>query len=439
MERPALGYAMALASAAMFGINGAVIKVALGDGMSAYRLAELRCLFSFAIFVLVVAAWRPERLRVGGRELIYLAVFGACAVVLTQLLYVLALRRLKIGVALVLIFLGPLLVALWSRFVGKRQVRPRFWVALGLSLVGVVLVVRVWDSFSLDGLGVAFALCGAAAYALYVLTPSTPSAGATRSRLCFGFLFACLLWTIAQPWWSLPWQVLGTDVSLDGNLAGTNVPEWALVAWVVVLGTVVPFILVVGALQHLPATTRGDLRDARARRRGRRRVRLAGRDAGPRAASGRPARARRNRACTNRPLTNFRSILQVPQNTLSSPPLGDANRGAWRICRGEQSEKAGRTRPPRWRLYSDRRAPRRARLCPRLEDTDAAGRCGCEETCRGTAGGATIIVRGEARAARPRRAGSAPVSRGPYRPSSGPSSCTARPSTCASRSSTTSM
>lgn len=255
VERPAFGYAMALASAAMFGINGAVIKVALGAGMSAYRLAELRCLFSFAIFVLIVAAWRPERLRVGGRELIYLAVFGACAVVLTQLLYLLALRRLKIGVALVLIFLGPLLVALWARFVGKRQVRPRFWVALGLSLVGLVLVVRVWDRFSLDGLGVAFALCGAAAYALYVLyAEHAVGRRDPISLLCFGFFFACLVWTIAQPWWSLPWHVLATDVSLDGNLAGTNVPEWALVAWVVVLGTVVPFILVVGALQHLPAT-----------------------------------------------------------------------------------------------------------------------------------------------------------------------------------------
>jgi drug/metabolite transporter (DMT)-like permease len=255
VERPALGYAMALAAAALFGVNGAVVKVALGDGMSAYRLAELRCLLSFAIFVLIVAATRPDRLRVRGRELISLVVFGACAVVLTQLLYLLALRRLKIGVALVLIFLGPLLVALWVRFVGKKQVRPRFWMALGLSLVGLVLVVRVWNRFSLDGLGVAFALCGAAGYALYMLyAEHAVGRRDPVSLLCFGFLFACLLWTIVQPWWSLPWHVLGTDVPLEGNLAGTHVPEWALVAWVVVLGTVVPFILVVGALQHLPAT-----------------------------------------------------------------------------------------------------------------------------------------------------------------------------------------
>src|SRR5436190_11358873 len=155
---------MALGAAALFGVNGTVIKVALDDGLSAYRLAELRCVLSLAVFVLVVAISRPGSLRTTVRELVYLAIFGACAVVLTQLLYLLAIRRLKIGVALVLIFLGPLLVALWARIVEKQEVRRRFWAALGLSLVGLVLVVRLWGSFSLDGLGVAFALAGAGAY-----------------------------------------------------------------------------------------------------------------------------------------------------------------------------------------------------------------------------------------------------------------------------------
>ncbi len=255
VRRPALGYAMALAAAALFGINGAVVKVALDDGLSAYRLAELRCLGSLAVFLLLVTARHPDRLRVRVRELVYLTVFGACAVVLTQLLYLLALRRLKVGVALVLIFLGPLLVALWERFVGKRHVRPRFWAALTLSLVGLVLVVRVWDRFSLDGLGVSFALMGAGAYALYVLyAEHAVGRRDPVSLLCFGFLFATVLWTVVQPWWSVPWHVLANDVSLHGHLAGTQVPEWALLTWIVLLGTVVPFILVVGSLQHLQAT-----------------------------------------------------------------------------------------------------------------------------------------------------------------------------------------
>jgi drug/metabolite transporter (DMT)-like permease len=253
--RPALGYLMALAAAALFGVNGTVVKVSLDGRLSAYRLAELRCMGSFVVFMLIVAVLRPERLRTTRRELAYLAVFGACAVVLTQLLYLLAIRRLKIGVALVLIFLGPLLVALWAHFVGKKRVRPRFWAALAVSIVGLVLVVRLWDRFSLDGLGVAFALAGAGAYTLYVLyAEHAVGRRDPISLLCFGFLFATLLWTVAQPWWSLPWHALTADLSLQGNLSATALPEWALVATIVVLGTVVPFILVVGSLEHLPAT-----------------------------------------------------------------------------------------------------------------------------------------------------------------------------------------
>jgi drug/metabolite transporter (DMT)-like permease len=171
------------------------------------------------------------------------------------LLYTLALHRLKVGVALVLIFLGPMLVAIWARVFGKRSVHARFWAATALSVIGLILVARVWDRFSLDGLGVAFALSGAAAYAFYVLfAEHAVGRRDPLSLLAFGFLFACLVWTVVQPWWSLPWHVLADQVSLQGHLAGTSVPEWLLIAWVVALGTVVPFILIVGSLQHLPAT-----------------------------------------------------------------------------------------------------------------------------------------------------------------------------------------
>ena len=32
-------------------------------------------------------------------------------------------------------------------------------------------------------------------------------------------------------------------------------PVWALAVWTVALGTIAPFVLSIGALQHLPATT----------------------------------------------------------------------------------------------------------------------------------------------------------------------------------------
>jgi drug/metabolite transporter (DMT)-like permease len=251
-RRPGAGYAMVLVAGALFAVNGTVAKVALKSGLSSLRLTEARCAGAFLGLALVLVAVRPASLRTTRRELAFLAVFGVFGVAFVQLFYFLSIRRLEIGVALLIQYLAPLLIALWVRFVVRKHVRRRIWIALALSLGGLSLVVDLWGGISLDGLGVAFALIGAVAYAVYVLLAERAVGRRDPlSLLAYGFLFASLFWTVAQPWWSFPFALMGRSVSLLGNLAGTSAPVWALIAWVVVLGTIVPFFLIVGALQHL--------------------------------------------------------------------------------------------------------------------------------------------------------------------------------------------
>ena len=73
----------------------------------------------------------------------------------------------------------------------------------------------------------------------------------------FGFVVSSVFWAAAQPWWSFPGRIVGSDVSLLGRLGGVHLPLWALTLWVIVLGTIVPFALIVSALRHLPATRVG--------------------------------------------------------------------------------------------------------------------------------------------------------------------------------------
>ncbi len=68
--------------------------------------------------------------------------------------------------------------------------------------------------------------------------------------------FASLFWAVAQPWWSFPFDTLRLDTALPGDVLGT-VPVWLLALWTIVPGTIVPFVLSIGALRHLPATTVG--------------------------------------------------------------------------------------------------------------------------------------------------------------------------------------
>jgi drug/metabolite transporter (DMT)-like permease len=178
---------------------------------------------------------------------------------LVQFFYFLAIHRLVIGIALLIEYLAPLLVALWARFVQHAPVGRRIWLALALALTGLGLIVDVFGGGrALPGAGVAFALAGAFAYALYVLLAEHVVGGRDAvSLLAWGFLFASVFWAVVVPWWSFPAHALTADTSLGGRLASHHAPVWLLAAWMIVLGTIAPFFLLVSALRHVSATTAG--------------------------------------------------------------------------------------------------------------------------------------------------------------------------------------
>ena len=257
-RRPAIGYGMAFAAGTLFALNGTVSKVILKSGLSSLRLTEVRCTGALVGLALIVLATHPENLRTDRRELVRLILFGVFGVALVQLFYFLAIRRLDIGVSLVIQYLGPLIVALYARFVLKEHVRRRLWVALAAALAGLTLVVDLWHGVSLDGLGVMWSLCSAVTFAGYMLFAERAVGNRDPvSLLCWGFLFATIFWAAVQPWWSFPFAVPGRTVSLLGNLSGWHLPVWALMLWMVVLGTIVPFFLIVGSMRHISATRAG--------------------------------------------------------------------------------------------------------------------------------------------------------------------------------------
>jgi drug/metabolite transporter (DMT)-like permease len=175
-----------------------------------------------------------------------------------QWTYFAAIDRLEIGIALLIQYTAPLLIALWARIVMGEHVRARIWIALALALFGLALVVDVWRGLSLDGLGVLFAFGAALSFAFYILMAER---GVGRrdpvSLVCLGLAFSSVFWAVVQPWWSFPAGIVDDDVSLLGNVSEYSLPVWLLILWVIVFGTMVPFGLLVGGLRHLSATRVG--------------------------------------------------------------------------------------------------------------------------------------------------------------------------------------
>jgi drug/metabolite transporter (DMT)-like permease len=249
---------MAAGAAALWGVNGAVSKVILDSGISSLRLAQVRSTGACVGFVVVLLATGPGRLRVSARELPLLACFGICGLAFVQWFYFLAIHRLAIGIALLIEYVAPLLVALWARFVFGEHVRRRIWLALVLAVGGLTLIVDVNRRGTISAAGVAFALVSAVTYMGYILLAEHAVGDRDAvSLLAWGFGFAALFWAVVSPWWSFPSDRVAANVSLLGHLSELQLPVWALLAWVLVPGTILPFFLLVSALRHLPATSVG--------------------------------------------------------------------------------------------------------------------------------------------------------------------------------------
>lgn len=251
------GVFMYLAAAFLFAFNGSGAKIIMGAGLPPERLTELRNAGALIVLVILVAIVRPQGFRVQRGEWRFLITYGVVAFTVVQFLYFLTISRLPLGVGTLLAFLAPVIVALWNRWVRKIAVSSMIWLALGLTLVGLALVTQIWQGLTLDLIGFLAGLGTACGLALYwMLGEAGQRQRDALSLTMWGFVFSTLAWSLLQPWWVYPWSVLGRTG--DPLLPGTpGVPVWVLMIWGIVMGTVVPFLLVLGALRRLGAQRAG--------------------------------------------------------------------------------------------------------------------------------------------------------------------------------------
>lgn len=247
-----------VAASLLFAVNGTVSKLAMQSGLSPARLVELRSLGSAVVLVAALVLLGPRIRRPRGRELAALALLGIVGMAMVQWLYFVAISRLPVGLALLVEYTAPVLVALWARFVLHEQVRARLWWALAACMAGLMLVAQVGDGIRLDVLGLVAA--GAAAVSLatyYLLGDRLLKTRDALSTQTWSMVFAAAFWLVLQPIWTFDAGVLARDVDLPGALEGTALPLWALVTWVVLLGTVVPYVLILVGVARLGAARTG--------------------------------------------------------------------------------------------------------------------------------------------------------------------------------------
>jgi drug/metabolite transporter (DMT)-like permease len=251
---------MVVVGAAFFGLNATVSKLVLNTGIDALQLTTIRATgAALGLFTLALVTG-PGRLRVRRAEVPLLVMYGIAGFFFVPVLYLVAISRLPVGVGVLFEYTAPLLLALWVRFVQRRAVRPRLWTGLAASLAGLAGVaglvklgpgVALDEHLSLDPLGVAAALGAAALLVAYFLLGARGvTARDPVSLTAYAFGLSALAGVAVRPWWRFDFHSL-TRRSEYGF------PVWLLVIYVVIGGSIVPYLLFSAAMRHVPATSVG--------------------------------------------------------------------------------------------------------------------------------------------------------------------------------------
>ena len=176
-NKAAVGFAFALASAASFGLSGALARGLLDSGWSAGAVVLAR----LGIGALVVAPLAVRALR--GRwgalraNAWFLLVFGAIPVAGAQFAYFSAVQRMDVGPALLIEYTAPAAVVVWLWLREGERPGPLTVAGAGLAALGLVLVLDLISGADLAPAGVLWALIAMVCAASYFVLAAKPREG----------------------------------------------------------------------------------------------------------------------------------------------------------------------------------------------------------------------------------------------------------------------
>ena len=225
-SRTAAGLLLALASAASFGMSGALARGLLDTGWSAGAAVTVRTVLA-AVVLLV-----PGLLALRGRWHLLrdnaglITLYGITAVAGAQLCYFYAVTYMQVSVALLLEYTAPVAVVMWLWL--RHGQRPSRLTVLGavLAACGLVLVLDVVSGADLSAVGVLWALGAMVGAASYFIISADESNGLPGISLAAGGLFvASVVLSAAGASGLLPFRASTADAAYDGF----TVPWWATV------------------------------------------------------------------------------------------------------------------------------------------------------------------------------------------------------------------
>ena len=161
------GVGIAVLSSAAFGLSGPLAKSLLDAGWSAgaavlLRLGGASLVLALPTAMMLRGRWQLLRSNAGG-----LLLYGVVAVAGLQICFFNAVRHLSVGVALMIEYLAPVIIIFLHWWQTRRPPGRLTTTGAALAVLGMVFVVGVGGSVSVDPVGVAWGLAAAVCLSFY--------------------------------------------------------------------------------------------------------------------------------------------------------------------------------------------------------------------------------------------------------------------------------
>lgn len=265
MNKRSKGMILAIITAVMWGIMGIFVRDLSEYQFTNIEISFFRCALAGAAYFIFLFITKPAALKINLEGLIICIVYGAVAYSISFVSYSVAVSRIPVGVATVLMFMSPIWVAILGKFMFREKLEKNKIITIFICLIGAVLVANLigGGSMKLDAIGILAGVINGVGVALQILLPKFFAKDYDRDTLLvYGFLGAAFVLLLgmdfgavaghfaAAPITKLLWDLLGIGIlcTMIANVACVKSTQYVeatttsiLSALEVVVGTLVGF------------------------------------------------------------------------------------------------------------------------------------------------------------------------------------------------------
>ncbi len=228
---PTRGYFYVMTAAILWAVSGTSGKYLFQHGLTPYDVVQLRLTMSTPILAIVLLIRRPHLLKIEASDIFYFAVLGIVGMGMVQFTYFYAISKIKVAAAILLEYLAPAFIALYSILFARERLSCLTLTALAGAIMGCYLVVGAYslDLLAMNKMGILGGLGAAVSFAWYSVHGERGMRKYHPWTVFFyALLFATLLWNTLHP----PFR----------SFQGHKTPfMWLLIVYIALFGTLIPF------------------------------------------------------------------------------------------------------------------------------------------------------------------------------------------------------